>query len=233
MLSSTKRTQDCAHLLPLLLSQLCQGHIEHARLASGINCAVRPAFSTLLQHQSGRRTFSSRLTDAVASQLDRRTNIHREGSHFAEAEEDRPDAVLLRVVLVASVIGALYVSWGNSPGVFGSPSSHVMLLKGSSNMRIAGLQRLQRCAASRTFIEEFVAFRVPERLISMLRTESDLEVWQELCITVAAVCDIEECKRVLACSGLCAVLSRRLSTAEDDFVVAAEPLVQRIIHGPV
>lgn len=145
-------------------------------------------------------------------------------------EAPRLDAMLLRTILIASVIGAAYHSVSNGPGMYGSPATHAMLLKGSPQMRVAGLQRLKKCAETGKHQLELEEHRIPERLVALLMTETDLDVWRELCSTLAVMLSGQGGSQDLAVSGLCASLSQRLSREDTAFTAAAEHLLQKLAH---
>lgn len=138
--------------------------------------------------------------------------------------------MLLRTVLIASVIGAAYNSVANGPGMYGSPSTHAMLLKGTPHMRATGLQRLRRCAETGQHRLELEEHMIPERLVALLDTENDLDVWSELCSTLAVMLNDHADSQDFAVSGLCATLSQRLSREDTHFSAAAEPLLQKLAH---
>jgi hypothetical protein len=146
----------------------------------------------------------------------------------SEDEGSRPDAIFLRSVLVASVAGAAYTSWSNGAGMYGSPSTHVMLLKGTPHMRAAGLQRLKKCAESGRHQLEIEENRIPERLVALLMTEADLEVWRELCSTLSVLISGPVSSQHMASLGVCSALSQRLSREDPTYHAAAEPLLQKL-----
>jgi hypothetical protein len=136
--------------------------------------------------------------------------------------------VLLRTVLIAGVIAAGYNSMSNGSGMYGTPSNHVMLLKGTPHMRTAGLQRLKKCAEAGQHWLEIEEYRVPERLVALLKTEPDLDVWRELCDTLAVLMSSQLNSQKMAQLGVCGTLSQRLSSEDAAFHAAAKPLLQKL-----
>lgn len=157
----------------------------------------------------------------AAVNAEQRLEQHEEGT--------RLDAVFFRTVLVASVLGACLSSWMSGSGMYGSPSSHAMLLKGPPYMRTAGLQRLRQCIEKGQHQRELEGHAISERLVSLLRTEADLDVWRELCSTLCTMLDSPGKAQELATWGVCAILSDRLAREDDNFDGAAQPLLQKLV----
>eukprot|EP00892_Ulva_mutabilis_P008575 jgi/Ulvmu1/608/UM001_0616.1 len=139
---------------------------------------------------------------------------------------------LFRVVATCSVVAALSNAWFSGSGIYGDASSHVALLRGSPQMRTAGLSRMQRAISQKdsdVCLQEFKESGVFEALIHLMRIEEDVDVWRQLCRTVGDICDSPALYRELASSRICTVLSQRLETRDEEFQSAAAVLVHKLV----
>lgn len=139
---------------------------------------------------------------------------------------------LFRVVATCSVVAALSNAWFSGAGIYGDVSTHVALLRGSPQMRTAGLERMQRVISQKdsdTCLQEFKDNGVFDTLVNLMRTEDNVDVWRQLCRTMADICDSPPLYRELASSGVCAVLSQRLASHDEHRQAAAAVLVHKLV----
>lgn len=139
---------------------------------------------------------------------------------------------VFRVVATCSIVAALSNAWFSGSGLFGDISTHVTLLRGNAQMRIAGLQRMQRLLGRKdenTCIQDLIDSSAFPALIEMMRSENNIDVWRQLCSTMVDICDSPVLYRELASSNVCTVLSERLASGDEDFRSAAAMLVHKLV----
>lgn len=139
---------------------------------------------------------------------------------------------IFRIVATCSVIAAFSNSWFSGSGFLGDISTHVALLRGNSQMKIAGLQRMQRAISRKDELACFEAFssnNAFQAVMLLMRSEDDIAVWRQLCCTVVDICDSPVLRRGLVSTDVCAILSERVTNGDQEWRAAAALLVHKLV----
>lgn len=139
---------------------------------------------------------------------------------------------VFRIVATCSVVAALANAWFSGSGMFGDVSTHIVLLRGNPQMRKAGLERMQILIARKdeaACFQEFKDSNAFLALVELMRFEKDIDVWRQLCRTLADICDSPVLCRGLVSSNICSVLSERVASGDEEIKSAAAILEHKLV----